>query len=190
MLNDVLVFLKNTLNAYLGSGATQPAAQEEQVTFLSGQSTDTLSFKLGAVSLVMINLEQENALRPPDLYSRSLSNGKIQKVQPEIRLVVYVLFVANYQQYEDALGMLSAIIQYFQGHRVFGPQDSPELPETIQQLVVELVTLSFADQNEVWSSLRLPYNPSVLYKVRMAVFQDETPKEPPEITDRVIQTEL
>lgn len=190
MLNDVLVFLKNSLNAYLGSGKPQPDAQEEQVTFLSGQTSDTLSFKLGSVSLVMINLEQENILRPADRYSRSLPNGQIQKVEPEIRLALYVLFVANYQQYEDSLRMLSAIIQFFQGHRVFGPQDSPELSEKIQQLLVELVTLSFADQNEVWSSLRLPYHPSVLYKVRMAVFQDEAPKETPAITEKSIQTEL
>jgi hypothetical protein len=186
MLNDVLIFLKNNLNSYLSSGGTNINAQEDQVTFLSGQSIDSLGFKPGSISLVMINLEQENVLRSPDLYSRNLSDGTVQRVQPEIRLNLYVLFVANYQQYEDALRNLSAIIQYFQKHRVFGHQDSPQLSDNIEQLVIELVTLSFAEQNEVWGSLRLPYHPSVLYKVKMVVFQDQTPKEAPEIIDKSI----
>lgn len=41
---------------------------------------------------------------------------------------------------------------------------------------MELVTLPFAQQNEVWNALRTSYKPSVLYKVRMLVFQ---PEEPP-----------
>jgi len=179
--------LKNSLNAYLSLGETQTDAQEEHVTFLSGQATDSVSFKLGFTSLLMINLEQENTLRPADLYNRSLPNGTVQRVQPEIRLNLYILFVANYQQYEDAMHNLSAIIQFFQGHRVFGHQDSPELSENIQQLVVELVTLSFAEQNEVWGALRQSYHPSVLYKVRMVVFQDETPRQAPEITSTTIK---
>jgi hypothetical protein len=96
--------------------------------------------------------------------------------------------VAHYQQYEDSLRNLSAIIQYFQNHRLFTQQDAPELSENIEQLVVELVTLSFSEQNEVWGSLRLPYHPSVLYKVKMIVFQDEAPREMPEITEKAIRT--
>ena len=186
MLNDVLVFLKNNLNSYLRSGGTHTDAQEDQVTFLSGQSIDSLGFKANSISIVMINLEQEKVLRSPDLYSRSLSNGTSQRVQPEIRLNLYVLFVANYQQYEDALRTLSAIIKYFQNHRTFGHQDSPQLSENIEKLVIELVTLSFAEQNEVWGSLRLPYHPSVLYKVKMVVFESESSEEAPIITDESI----
>ncbi len=190
MLNDVLIFLKNRLNAHLSRGGKTDDAQEDQVVFLVGQSIDTLNFKLGAISAIMINFEQENTLRPPDLYARTLSNGTIQKVQPEIRLNLYVLFVAHYQQYEDSLRNLSTIIQYFQSHRLFTHQEAPELSEKIEQLAVELVTLSFSEQNEVWGSLRLPYHPSVLYKVKMAVFQDEFPKEMPEITDKAIRASL
>jgi hypothetical protein len=187
MLNDVLVFLKNSLNAYLSLGGKTDDAQEDQVVFLVGQSMDMLNFKLGAISAIMINFEQENILRPPDRYARTLSDGAVRKIQPEIRLNLYVLFVAHYQQYEDSLRNLSTIIQYFQGHRTFSHQETPELSEKIEQLVVELVTLSFAEQNEVWGSLRLPYHPSVLYKVKMVIFQDEAPKEMPEITDKTIR---
>ena len=188
MLNDALTFFKNNLNSYLSSGGKPQDPQEDQVVFLVGQSMDSLNFKLGAVSIVLMNLEQENVLRAPDLYARTLPNGTTQKVQPEIRLNLYILFVAHYQQYEDSLRNLSAIIQYFQNHRLFTQQNAPELSENIEQLVVELVTLSFSEQNEVWGSLRLSYHPSVLYKVKMVVFQDEAPREMPEITEKAIRT--
>ena len=187
MINDVLVFLKNSLNAYLSLGGPPHDPQEDQVTFLVGQNMDSLNFKLGTVSVIMINLEQENALRPPDLYTRTLPDGTAQKVQPEIRLNLYVLFAAHYQQYDDSLRNLSAIIQYFQNHRVFSHHDAPTLSENIEQLVVELVTLSFSEQNEVWGSLRLPYHPSILYKVKMVVFHDEDAKTMPAIEEKVMK---
>lgn len=188
MLRDVLVFLKDSLNNYLRAGEISNDAQEDYVTFLSGQSIETLNFKLGAVSIVMINLEQENSLRAPNQHSRNMPDGTIQKVQPEIRLNIFVLFVAHYPQYEDALRILSKIIQYFQGHRVFTHQDSAQLSENIEQLVVELVTQSFAEQNEVWGSLRLPYHPSVLYKIKMVVFQDEGGIPLPMIQEKIIRS--
>ncbi len=190
MLNDALIFLKDRLNAYLNRGGKADNAQEDQVVFPVGQSTDTLNFKLGAISAIVVNLEQENVLRAPDLYARTLPDGTIQKVQPEIRLNMYVLFVAHYQQYEDSLRNLSAIIQYFQGHRLFTHQDAPQLSEQIEQLVVELVTLSLSEQNEIWGALRAPYRPSVLYRIKMVVFHDQAPKEAPEITDKAITTSL
>jgi hypothetical protein len=186
MLNDVLVFLKDRLNLHLRIDQDKKDGQEDQVSFLRGHGVDSPGFKVNAVSLVMINLQQENVLRPPDLYNRSMPNGTFQKVQPEIRLNVYVLFAANYEQYDDGLRVLSAIIQYFQNHRVFGRQDSPQLSENIEQLAVELVTLTFGEQYEVWGTLGLAYHPSVIYKIKMVVFQDQAPQEVPLITEKSI----
>lgn len=183
MINEIFVFLKNSLNSYMSSGATDILAQEDQVSFLNGQSVDALGFKLNSISLLLINMEQENVLNPPNTYERTFKDGSVKKVNPEIRLNLYVLFVAHYQQYEDSLRNLSSIIQFFQNHRVFTHQNSPQLSENIEQLIVELKTLSVSEQNEVWGSLRLPYHPSVMYKVRMAIFRDETAQTMPEITE-------
>jgi hypothetical protein len=143
------------------------------VVFLDGDKMDPVSFKLGAVTVLLVNLERENILRAADPYTRTLANGSLQKVQPEIRLNLYVLFVARFKEYERSLSYLSAIISYFQSHQVFNQQNAPELDETIEQLVIELITLPFSEQNEVWSALRTTYHPSVLYKVKMLVFRDE-----------------
>jgi hypothetical protein len=185
MIHEALECLKNVLNDHMKSGVQPSDPQEDPVVFLVGQNMDALNFKLGAVTVILLNLEQENALRAPDLYSRTLADGTVQKIQPDIRLNLYVLFVAHYQQYQDGLRNLSAIIRFFQNHRVLDHHNTPALSENIEQLVIELVTLTFAEQNEVWGSLRLPYHPSALYKVRMIVFQDEAATQAPAIEEKI-----
>jgi Pvc16 N-terminal domain len=188
VINDILTYLKDNLNAYLTLGRRPEDPQEDQVVFPEGQNGDSLSLKPGAVSLVLVRLEQENILRPPDPYVRRLPEGTLQMVQPEIRLNLYTLFVAHYPQYKDALRNLSGIIQYFQSNRVINHNNSPDLSQNVDQLVIELVTLSFSEQNEIWGALRLPYHPSVLYRVKMIVFYDnEARAAAPAVEERVIR---
>lgn len=190
MIDKTLLFLKEQLNTYLSQQANLSSAEtasEALVQFLDGAKMDPLTFQLGAVSVLLINLEQENTLRAPDLYRRTADTGEAYAIQPEIRLHLYVLFVAHFSHYEDALAKLSLIIQHFQKHRLFQGENEPKLAEAgIEQLIVELTTLPFAEQNEVWNALRTTYHPSVLYKVKMLVFQDDKPVEPPAIKTRVL----
>lgn len=176
MINETLVFLKNSLNAHLTLGRKASDPQEDPVVFLTGQSTDSISFKLGAVSLLLINIEQENVLHAPNIYRRTLPDGTVQNVNPEVRLNLYVLFVANYQQYEDSLRTLSDIIQYFQNHRLFTQLSAPILDDEIDQLVIELITPAFGEQNEIWGALRAHYHPSVLYKIKTLIYEGAVAK--------------
>lgn len=183
MLNDALVFLKKSLNLYLNSLSGHDGAQEDPVHFLNGQSVDQLEFKLNSVSLLVVNLEEERMLNPPNIHERKIPGSRAQKVHPDIRLNVYVLFVAHYKQYDDALKNLSGVIRYFQNHRVFNPDNSPGMATGLEPLVVELKTLSFSEQNEIWGALRLPYHPSVLYRIKMVIFRDEDAEDKPVIKD-------
>ena len=190
MIGKVLVFLKNQLNAYLEvkSGRRPDEATEEMVEFLDGASMDPLTFKPEAVTAMLINIEEENTLRSADPFTAIDSNGVSKKVHPEIRLNLYVLFVARFTKYEAGLDYLSLIIQYFQHNRRFNRHNAPTLDEEIEQLVMELITLPFSEQNEIWNALRSPYLPSVLYKVRMIVFRDEDAMPLPETAEKTIKT--
>lgn len=185
MIHNVLIFLRKHLNAYLQtqSGGSLDDSGEDKVVFLDGEQMDPVTFKLGAVSVLLINIQEDSTLRSPDLYSRVFPDGARRQVQPEIKMNLYVLFVARFKQYEDALRYLSLIIHYFQRHRVLTQQNAPELSDDIEQLIMELHTLSFAEQNEVWNALRITYHPSVLYKVKMVVFRDEEAVGAPDITE-------
>lgn len=186
MIGRVLALLKQQLNSHLqaSTGWTPAESTEDRVVFIDGEKMDPLSFKLEAVSLLLINVEEENTLRSPDPYSKVLPDGSRRAVQPAVRLNLYVLFVARFKQYEKGLNYLSLIIQFFQNHRVFNHGNAPGLDQGIEQLSIELVTLPFGEQNEIWNALRTTYHPSVLYKVRMLTFADEDVVPSKDVTEK------
>ena len=188
MIDDVLVFLKNRLNGHLKTVQNLDGSAEDQVVFLDGQKMDPLTFQLGAVTALLINVEEEHSLRSPDLYSQRAADGNHLRVQPEIRLNLFVLFVAHFKKYEDALRHLSYIIRYFQNRRLINHENTSDLSGKIDQVVMELITLPFSEQNEVWNALRATYHPSVLYKVKMVVFQDEAAETLPKVEKSTIKT--
>ena len=188
MISDVLVLLKDQLNTHLNAGWDPSESREDLVVFIDGENMDPLQFKLGAISVLLINVEEENSLRPPDLYRRTNADGTQQKIQPDIRLNLFVLFVARFKQYEQSLRSLSLVLQYFQNRRVLNHHNTPDLSEDIDKLVVELMTMPFSEQNEIWNSLRTTYHPSVLYKVKMVIFRDTETADMPELTEKDLRT--
>ena len=190
MIKDVLIFLKSQLNEFLNtrSGWSAGESGEDEDALLDGEKTNPITFKSGAVTALLINLEEENTMRPAEPYRRGLMDGGILSVRPEIRLNLYVLFVARFKQYEQGLQALSLIIRYFQNYRVLDHENAPALPDHIDRLVVELVTLPFSEQNEIWNSLRTTYHPSLLYKVSLVVFRDEEGLALPKVTEPILRT--
>lgn len=190
MIGEVLTLLRGRLNGYISAreGVVPGEPNPDKVLLLDGEKMDPIEFPLGAVTALLINIEQDKSQAPPDPYYRTLPDGKSERVSPEIRMNLYVLFVARFKQYEQGLSYLSLVIQYFQNHRLLNHDNSPELSDRIQKLALELVTLPFSEQNEVWNALRTTYHPSVLYRVRMVVFEDAESIGGPPITEKVVRT--
>ncbi len=189
MIAEALIFLKNELNAYMRS-RWPPTAEPrpDPVDFISGDKLNPLTFNPGAISLLLLNIQEENNLRAPDPYKRIFSDGKTQAVQPELRLNLYILFVAQYAVYQQALENLSLVIQFFQSHRLFKHPEAAGLSDHIEQLAVELITLPFAEQNEVWNALRVTYQPSVLYRVKGIIYRDENVVDVAEVSEIALRT--
>lgn len=187
MIDSVLLLLRDQLNAHLHAqtGAANGDSVEDVVVLVEGDKMDPIAFKAGAVSALLVNLEEETAIRPADPFRRVLPDGTVLPVAPEIRLNLYVLFAARYKVYEQGLSKLSAIMHYFQRHRVLDHANSPALSDRIDKLTVELVTLPFSEQNELWGALRTTYLPSVLYRLRLVTVAEEAPLPGPEIVEVV-----
>ncbi|WP_333873251.1 DUF4255 domain-containing protein [Methylobacter sp.] len=176
MIADILVLLKNRLNAHFLSltGAGLADAGEDKVVFIDGdQKPDSVNFKLGAVSLMLFNIERDATYRQADHYVRVADDGSTRKVNPEININLYVLFVAKFKDYEQSLHYLSLILRYFQTNHYLDRQNTPELGKGIDHLALELNTLTTAQQNELWGILRSSYLPSLVYKVKAITFADE-----------------
>ena len=173
MIDRALLFLKDQLNGHLARSAGGPeAGLEDAVVFVEGDKLDPLTLKTGVVNALLVNVEQEHVLRAADPFSRAGADGRM-RVQPDIRLNLWVLFVARFRVYEAGLAALSSVLDYMQKHRVFDARLTPGLDPRIGRLAIELQTLPLAEQNDLWGALRLAYHPSLLFKVGVLVLQDE-----------------
>lgn len=189
MIEDVLQLLKDTVNEHLsassGWGTTQ--ADHGQVVFLDSEKGESADFKLGAVTLLLVNLEQEHSLRPPDLHRRTLPDGTTQRIHPPVHLNAYVLFAARFKEYKQSLRYISLILQFFQTHRVLDHESTPALNPRIEKVLMELQTLPFSECYSLWSLLRASYQPSLLYKARMVVYQDEDGLVAPGVAEPIVR---
>jgi hypothetical protein len=187
VIGKVLVCLRKRLDDYLRAELAEPGDDPtaDKVVFLDGDKMDPISFLEGAVSELVINLEEERQLRPADPYA-GVQNGQLQRKQPDLRLVLHVLFVARFKQYDIAWEHLAKIIEYLQTNRTFERDGYPDLPTGVDKLTFELVTQSFTEQNDVWNALRITYHPSALYRVRLVVLQDVKPTPRDKITLPVV----
>ncbi|PCK09215.1 MAG: hypothetical protein COA42_04985 [Alteromonadaceae bacterium] len=174
MIDSVLVHFRDSLNMHFKmlSGPSSDDSQEERAAFIDGDKVDPITFKSEAISVILINVEEEKTMRAADPYRRMSETGEMMQSMPDIRLNLYVLFVAKFKQYQSSLEYISSTVQYFQSRRVITRDMAPQLPENIEKLVVELVTLPFNEQNEIWNALRTTYHPSLLYRVKLIQYVD------------------
>lgn len=172
MIHTTLGILKDKLNEYFG---LKTEADSNLIQFIDSNNNDPLTFTNNAVTPFLINISEDRKFRNPDLYSGKVHDGIRTQVNPEIRIELLVLFVSKFNDYSQSLKFLSYVITFFQANRVFTQQNTPELfDENIEKLTIELVTLPLEEQNQVWHSLNTSYLPSVLYRVRLLSFLEDS----------------
>jgi hypothetical protein len=188
VIGKVLVFLRKRLNDYLRDeiegGSDEPTS--DKVVFIEGNQLDPITFHDAAVSALLVNVDEERVMRAADPYIRKADNGKPERKQPDIKLVLYLLFVARFKQYDLAWDHLAKVIEYLQTNKTFERDTHADLPVGVDRLTLELVTQTFSEQNDVWNALRMTYHPSVLYRVRLVMLRDVKPAGRDQITEPAV----
>lgn len=94
--------------------------------------------------------------------------------QPEMVLTLHVLFVAgDNKEYEEMLKSLSAVVSFFQAYPTFSAERYPELAEVdVKRVTVEMESVDFEVQNQIWASLGGNLRPSVLYLIRFVPIRE------------------
>ncbi len=130
-----------------------------------------LAIKQGKVGVTIINIEEEriNRAQVPEAIR---NNGDIAYVNPEIRLNLYLLFVANFNKYADSVRAISGVISYFQANNVFRPETHPGLDAEIQKIIFDLGTQTLEQLSYIWGFLGTSYRTSVVYKMRLVRIQE------------------
>lgn len=182
MIHTSLSFITNELNEYLKMRTGSPSVDR---VFLTSVATEGGGVVIPdkSVGVSLINIEEDRVYK--DQKTTKINNqGNVEHLNPEIKLNLYVLISANFQNsdnndssddYVEGLKQLSFIISFFQAKNVFTPENSPKLADydpNLKKLVVELYSYSFEQLYNFWSVVGTKYLPSVLYKVRMITFQE------------------
>ena len=124
------------------------------------------------IVLSLINVEREASANGSSWPMRQLQEG-FARVSPPLGLNLLVLVTASFSSnYGEALKVLSNVVGFFQSKPSFNAQSSATFPSGLEKLSLELVNLSIHEVNNVWSILGAKYMPSVAYKVRMLVVQE------------------
>lgn len=141
-----------------------------------------VSLKKNVLYLTVVNIEEERVLKSQSATSFT-SGGTYTHQNPSIRINFYLLISAYFEDYKLGLEFLAGSIRSFQSKNVFTHQNTPQLDNEIQQLIVEMHTLGLEEQKNLWKTIGAGYLPSVLYKVRSLSIQEEAiTKEQPPIT--------
>jgi len=166
MLNKALNFLKDELK-----NAINVPGQPDSVILCSiVNEKGEVIIENGQVSFTLVNIEEERFLKA-QLQREIRSGDQIQLANPEIKLNLLIMLATNPgdDNYTTALDKLSQAITFFQGTSFFDKIKFPVLAPEIEQLSIELFSLTLEQQNQLWASLGAKYLPSVIYKVRMVV---------------------
>jgi hypothetical protein len=170
MIDKALSTISKELAAYLdvAAGLDGLGSDKIQVSHLFNSNGDPIPTDIG---MTLVNIEEDRVNRPIDPYLKTVDG--VTKVNPEIKLNIYVLFSANFTGlYDEALKFISHVIHFFQSKSVFTTANTPDLDPSIGKLVAELHPMSFEQQNYLWGMVGGKYLPSVMYRFRMITVQE------------------
>lgn len=174
MLDNVLTFLADEVNVYLKkrTGTLLDTVEAGSIADDQGKWAVTE----GQLRVALVNIEEERVLRS-QVPERVYINGNQVTLQPAIRLNLSLMFAARLKDYSDTLRYLSHVITFFQSHPSFTPDEYPGLDTRIEKLTLEMQPYGPEQLNQMWAYIGTKYLPSVVYRARMVVLQDQEPHD-------------
>ncbi|MDG1747354.1 MAG: DUF4255 domain-containing protein [Bacteroidia bacterium] len=113
------------------------------------------------VHMMLVRMEEDKTINRSGGYHGSTAEGNARLFN------AYVLFAANFsgKQYPQGLNYISRILEYFVAHPTLLPSDLPDLPITIDSLVVELNSLEERENSNLWGAIGSKLMPYLYYKL-------------------------
>lgn len=178
MIDKTLDFIRSQLNSYLQAKLSLLPSEDAIILSNVSQLNETQPNSGGEDSdpqnafLSLINIEEDRISKSPENFVRAF-DGSIVYKNPKIFLNLYILFAVNLSSYSESLKRLSLIIQFFQHQNVFRRLNSPSMPDGVDELILDLMSLSYQDLNNLWGILGSRYLPSVMYKMRLIAINED-----------------
>jgi len=171
MIDKTLTFILGEINTLL-SNRYQSGENPAVLSSLCNPDGTVPAAIENKIVLSLLNVEREAAANGSSWPMRAEGNG-FGRVSPPLGMNLLVLVTACFQtNYAEGLKLLSSVMGLFQGKPGFNAQNTAGFPQGVDKLSVEMVNLTLHEINNIWSVMGAKYMPSVAYKVRMLVIQE------------------
>ena len=154
-------------------------------------STNDDILKLGAITprgtatppenvvlMSLIRIEEEKITNTPGKIRKKMKDGSVRLYRPPLKLKLYVLFSGLFNNYVQSINGISNIVSFLQFRNVFDQANAPGLPPEVKEVTLELVNQTPEEQNQLWGMLGSSMQPSVLFRLRTLVIDEEEFVEP------------
>lgn len=160
MLDHALLFVRDKLDAHLRRrlGVSDPVVVLNHLS-VHGDGQIQKNQNRMVMTLSMLEYETNKA------YYNGPVNTQTRKNPPQ-RFNLNLLLSANFDDYVEALKVLSETILFFQATPAFQANEFPDMPQGLTALQFEVDGTSEGKTRELWNTLGANYLPSILYKVR------------------------
>lgn len=137
---------------------------------------------IGANNLVLtlMNIEEESILK--NNTPKEYIGSTVQERNPVLYLNLYLLFSANFEQYEEALKHITYVLEFFQVNK---DTFNVNVGSDVIGVKCHLHNINFENLHNVWMVFGGHYLPSVIYKLKIVTIQ----KSPPLGADVILKIE-
>ncbi len=180
MIAHVFKHVVSELNGYINQRVG--VSDKALATSLFDQLGNVDTNLTGKVVVSIVNVEQDRTYHSVEAYEKR-SDGTAERVLPPVRVNLYLLFIANMKDHDEAAKGLSHVLSFFQHRPSFDFASVPDLEVHKGRFTADLQSMTFEQINHLWGALGGKYMPSVLYKLGLFDIRERlVTAEIPEIT--------
>jgi hypothetical protein len=171
VIHQAIQFVVTELNTYLNLRSPSLTADRAVLDSLFDTSGNLNADAKEKVVLSVVNVQEDPVYHSVEVYEKR-PDGGAEMVRPEVRVNLFLLFIANFSEYDESLKALEHVISFFQTRHVFNYSSIPALSQQAGRMVFELYSMTFEQKNHLWGALGGKYQPSVMYKVGLVAIRD------------------
>jgi hypothetical protein len=177
MIAEALNVIVELINEYIAPSSTDDPLILTNISKYNDGNEFSVSLN-DKLILSIVNIEEDRIAKSPENYVKE--NSLIRYKNPAVPINLTVLFAATHTNYEQALMLIEKVIRFYQIKNVFTPGNTPEIQEAnevsdlvIEKILFEWVNLNLEQVHQLWTTLGGHYMPSVIYKVRMFMIDEQ-----------------
>lgn len=169
MINNALQFTSNVLNQFLKN---RFGLDESKVLLnnLIDSNGAIPAANQNKIILSLINIEKETN-KPFYGNHQQIANGNYVNTSPAERYNLDVLISSNFDDYNETLKFLTAVITFFQVNTFIDAGKFSNIPAGLTKLEYEIEKITYHNMQSLWTAMGAKYQPSVLYKMRLITIQ-------------------